>query len=67
MELQKYTPNDICRILGISKSTLLWWESQNYIPRSHRSLNLRRSRWWDKNQVTEIADWHYYRKTKLTV
>jgi len=68
MELvKKFTPHELCQALGISKSTLFYWERENLIPKAHRSLNLRRSRWWTAEQSKEIADYHFYRKTKLSV
>ena len=68
MQLTKrYTPNELCQLMGLSKSTLFYWERENLIPKAKRSLNLRRSRYWSEDDARAIADYHYYRKTKLAV
>ncbi len=34
----KFKAHEVCRMLGISKSTLLRWESEQLIPKPSRSL-----------------------------
>ena len=64
MELTKrFTPNDLCRILGCSKSSILYWEAQGLIPKARRSVNIMRSRYWNEDDAKAIADYRYFRQT----
>ncbi len=64
MELTKrFTPNELARILGVSKSSILYWEAQGVIPKAHRSVNIMRSRYWNEAEAKEVADYRYCRQT----
>lgn len=67
MELSKrrYRIGEICKLLGISKSTLLGWEQNQSIPKAYRDHTLMRGRWWDEQGARAIADYRYYREKTL--
>lgn len=65
--VKRFTPAELCQILRISKSTLFYWERENLIPKAHRSLNLRRSRYWNEAEAKEVADYRYFRENDRRV
>ncbi len=58
---QQWSPDDLCKALGLSKSTLLLWESAGLIPKAKRK-NLNRSRYWNDAEAKDISDYFFYRR-----
>jgi DNA-binding transcriptional MerR regulator len=59
---QQWSPDDLHRAIGVSKSTLLSWEATGVIPKARRK-GLNRQRIWDDAQAHEISDYFFYRKS----
>jgi len=59
---QQWSPDDLHRATGVSKSTLLSWEATGVIPKARRK-GLNRQRVWDDSQAREIWDYFFYRKS----
>jgi DNA-binding transcriptional MerR regulator len=58
---KKFKAGELAKILGVGKSTLLYWESEGFIPKAHRDNTLLRGRWWNEAEAKEIADYRYLR------
>lgn len=65
MQLPKrYGIGELAELLKISKTTLIYWADQGYVPKPRRSDTLSRGRWWteeDANAIYEYRQMHYQR------
>ena len=61
---KKFRAGELAKILGIGKSTLLYWEAQGFIPKGHRDNTLLRGRWWSENEAKEIYLYRYFRENE---
>jgi len=65
MQLPKrYTITELAQLLKVSKTTLIYWASQGYIPKPKRKETVGRGRYWTEEDAQLVADYraeHYSR------
>ena len=59
--VKKFKIGEVAKLLNVSKSVLLYWESNQYIPSAHRDNTLVRGRYWLEGEVKQIADYRWFR------
>lgn len=50
---QLYSPNDVAKLIGVSKDTIKVWERNSFIPKGSR-MGLQKRRIWSRAQVILI-------------
>ena len=61
MQLPKrYGIGELAKLINVSKTTLLYWSKQGYIPRPNRNDTIRGERWWNEGDAKIIYE---YRQT----
>jgi DNA-binding transcriptional MerR regulator len=61
METKRYRIGELSKLLGVSKSSLIYWEKNQDIPPAKRERTLLRTRYWDAAGAREVAEFRYFR------